>query len=103
MNNVQMIDRLSTLATELQRRVIEETGETSRNALIQLNRVRGLIAQYLDLTLREDEPDCQKAVEALGTAMDGLRNAQRDIERVSAAITFAAKALDLAEQVAKKL
>src|SRR4051794_13065017 len=98
-----MIDRLSSLATELEQRVISQTGENSRNALIQLNRVRSLIAQYLDLALREDQPAYQDAAKQLGDAMDTLKQAAQDIERVSAAIAFTEKVLALAEQVAKKL
>ena len=103
MNNVEMIDRLSTVATGLQRIVIDTIGATSLAALTQLNRVRALIAQYLDLVLREDQLEYRTAVDELGKAMDQLRQAQSDIQRVSDAITYTAKALDLAEQLAKKL
>ncbi len=103
MTNVEMIDRLSSLATELEQRVYSQTGKNSRSALAQLNRVRGLIAVYLDRALVEDEAAYQNAIRDLGGAIDTLKKADQDIQKVSAAIALTAKVLDTAEQLAKKL
>jgi hypothetical protein len=101
MTNIEMIHELSGVEIELRNKVHSQTGENSLAALRELNRTRELIKKYAVAILDENEGKYQQALSDLGDVMNGLRQAQADIQKVARAIERTAQVLSLVEEVAK--